>query len=75
MSWARLSACMYIAHKGHNNTMQGYSVTVMIHVKALEAGQSSQGTSEPTCIHRFVMHYVSVVINHERYMLNFVIAG
>ena len=38
---------MYISHKGHNNIMQVYSVTVMTYVKALEAGQSSQGTSEP----------------------------
>ena len=39
---------MLIFHKGHNNTMQVYSV--MTHVKglkALQAGQSSQGTSEP----------------------------
>ena len=27
--------------------MQVYSVTVMTHVNALQAGQSSQGTSEP----------------------------
>ena len=27
--------------------MQIYSVTVMTHVKALQAGHSSQGTSEP----------------------------
>ena len=47
MSWARLSACMLISHKGHTDTIQVYSVTVMTHVKALEAGQSSQGTSEP----------------------------
>ena len=31
----------------HNNTIQVYSVTVMTHVKALQSGQSSQGTSEP----------------------------
>ena len=30
----RLSACMYISHKDHNNTIQVYSVTVMTHVKA-----------------------------------------
>ena len=42
-----MSACMLIFHKGHNNTIQVYSVTVMTHVKALQAGQSSQGTSEP----------------------------
>ena len=47
MSQARLSACMLIFHRGHNNTIQVYSVTVMTHVKALQAGQSSQGTSEP----------------------------
>ena len=38
------------ACKFHNNTIQVYSVTVMslmTHVKALEDGQSSQGTSEP----------------------------
>ena len=43
----RLSACMLISHKGHTDTIQVYSVTVMTHVKALQAGHSSQGTSEP----------------------------
>ena len=38
---------MLISHKDHTNTIQVYSVTVMTHVKALEAGQFSQGTSEP----------------------------
>ena len=38
---------MLIINKGHNNTIQVYSVTIMIHVKALQAGQSSQGTFEP----------------------------
>ena len=47
MSLARLSACMLIFHKGHTDTIQVYSVTVMTHVKALQAGHSSQGTSEP----------------------------
>ena len=47
MSYARLSACMLIPHKGHTDTIQVYSVTVMTHVKALQAGHSSQGTSEP----------------------------
>ena len=42
-----LSACMLIFHKGHTDTIQVYSVTVMTHVKALHAGHSSQGTSEP----------------------------
>ena len=41
------SACMIITHKGHTDTIQVYSVTVMTHVKALQAGHSSQGTSEP----------------------------
>ena len=30
-----------------SNTIHVYSVTVMTHDKVLEAGQSSQGTSEP----------------------------
>ena len=47
MSYARLSACMLIFHKGHTDTIQVYSVTVVTHVKALQAGHSSQGTSEP----------------------------
>ena len=47
MSWARLSACMLISHKSHTDNIQVYSVTVMTHVKALQAGHSSQGTSEP----------------------------
>ena len=38
---------MLILHKGHTDTIQVYSVTVMTHVKALQAGHSSQGTSEP----------------------------
>ena len=47
MSLARLSACMLIFHKGHTDNIQVYSVTVMTHVKALQAGHSSHGTSEP----------------------------
>ena len=38
---------MLIPHKGHTDTIQVYSVTVMTHVKALQAGHSSQGTSGP----------------------------
>ena len=38
---------MLISGKGHTDTIQVYSVTVMTHVKALQAGHSSQGTSEP----------------------------
>ena len=38
---------MLISHWGHTDTIQVYSVTVMTYVKALQAGQSSQGTSEP----------------------------
>ena len=38
---------MLIYHKGHTDTIQVHSVTVMTHVKALQAGHSSQGTSEP----------------------------
>ena len=38
---------MLIPQKGHTDTIQVYSVTVMTHVKALQAGHSSQGTSEP----------------------------
>ena len=38
---------MSIFHKGHTDTIQVYSVTVMTHAKALQAGHSSQGTSEP----------------------------
>ena len=47
MSYVRLSSCMLISHKNHNNAIQVYSVTVMTHGKALQAGQSGQGTSEP----------------------------
>ena len=43
MSQARLSACMLSARKGHNNTIQVYSVTIMTHVIALEDGQFSLG--------------------------------
>ena len=38
---------MLIPHKGHTDTIHVYSVTVMTHVKALQAGHSSQGTYEP----------------------------
>ena len=38
---------MLIPQKGHTDIIQVYSVTVMTHVKALQAGHSSQGTSEP----------------------------
>ena len=38
---------MLICHKGNTETIQVYSVTVMTHVKALQAGHSNQGTSEP----------------------------
>ena len=37
---------MLICQKGPTDTIQVYSVTVMTHVKALQAGHSSQGTSE-----------------------------
>ena len=47
MSKARLSTCMLISHRGHTDTIHVYSVTLMTHVKALQAGHSSQGTSEP----------------------------
>ena len=42
-----MSACMLIPHKGHTDTIQVYSVTVMTHVKAVQAEHSIQGTSEP----------------------------
>ena len=38
---------MLISYKGHTDTIQVYSVTVMSHVKALQPGHSSQETSEP----------------------------
>ena len=38
---------MLISHKGHTDSKQVYSVTVMTHVKALQARHSSQGISEP----------------------------
>ena len=38
---------MLIPHNGHTDTIHVYSVTVMTHAKALQAGHSSQGTSEP----------------------------
>ena len=55
-----MSHCMLIAHKGHNNIIQFYSVAVMTHVIALEAGQSSQGTWEsitPVTISLYVYNY------------------
>ena len=41
----RLDYRMYV--NSHNHNIQVYSVTVMTHVKALQAGLSSQGTSQP----------------------------
>ena len=38
--------------KGHTDTIHVYSVTVMTHVKALQAGHSSQGTSDMSLLHR-----------------------
>ena len=38
---------MSIAHKELKNTKQVYAMTVMTHVIALEARQSSQGTFKP----------------------------
>ena len=43
MSLARLSACMKMFHKDHNKTIQVYSVTVMTHVKALDADNLARG--------------------------------
>ena len=65
MSWARLSACMLFFHNGHTDTIQVYSVTVMTHVKALLAGHSSQGTSEPiTQVRGFINEsYILVTYN------------
>ena len=60
MSQARLSACMLIPHKGHTVTIQVYSVTVMTHVKALQAGHSSQGTSEPITPGLMGLLYVTI---------------
>ena len=54
---------MLIPHKGHTDTIQVYSVTVMTHVKALQAGHSSQGTSEPiTPVCRSSTIHIGVVI-------------
>ena len=66
----RLSACLLICHKGHTDTIQVYSVTVMTHVKALQAGHSSQGTSEPitpvSVSHPAdqISHPVAIYVNH-----------
>ena len=43
----RMSACMLIAHRDHNNTKQVHYVTVMTHVIGLDAGQSGQGHLTP----------------------------
>ena len=64
MSWARLSACMLIPHKGHTDTIQVYSVTVMTHIKSLHAGHSSQGTFEPITQRGEIGLYIRTVIEH-----------
>ena len=71
MSKVILSSCMLIFHKDHNNTIQVYSVTVMTHGKALQAGQSSQGTSEPitpaqmvcSSSNRFISNHTDIAIH------------
>ena len=42
-STVRMFSCMLIPHKDHNKIMQVYSVTVMTHVTALEAGHLARG--------------------------------
>ena len=46
---------MLISQKGHNHTIQVYSVTVITHVKALQAGQSSQ--EDLSLLHRSNEHW------------------
>ena len=57
---------MLIPHKGHTDTIQVYSVTVMTHVKALQAGHSSQGTSEPItpAPHTVIYLYIHMPVTH-----------
>ena len=50
---------MLIYHKGHTDTIQVYSVTVMTYVKALQAGHSSQETSEPIITPEHIYIYVN----------------
>ena len=47
---------MLIYQKGHTDTIQVYSVTVMTHVKALQAGHSSQG--HLSLLHRHWLPYL-----------------
>ena len=61
---------MLIPHKGHTDTIQVYSVTVMTHVKALQAGHSSQGTSEPiTPIFAFIKKLSQLFYMYMYYVL------
>ena len=75
---------MFISHKGHTDTIQVYSVTVMTHVKALQAGHSSQGTSEPitpdlrsvtTCIHLQNFGPTSETLKHGPYSFGATVSG
>ena len=71
---------MLIFHKGHTDTIQVYSVTVMTHVKALQDGHSSQGTSEPitpvrhaqaqVCYRQFNIYPAKITSNGEILYLN-----
>ena len=63
---------MLIPHKGHTDTIQVYSVTVMTHVKALQAGHSSQGTSESyyTGMHN-VSNHIAMFKQHSKYCFVF----
>ena len=57
----------------HNNIIHVYSVTVMTHVKALEAGQSSQGTSQPITPVSFVyFSYMLLAIGFMNLLMYFI---
>ena len=53
-------------HNDHTYTIQVYSVTVMTHVMALEAGQSNQGTFEPITPARvfFVIRLIILICSY-----------
>ena len=60
--------CMLIAHKDNRNTIQGYLVTAVTHVIALEAGQYRQGALKPITPVQLI---INIVIYFQKDTLSF----
>ena len=53
-----MSPCMQLAQKGHNNTLQAYSVTVMTHVIAFKRGWMG----DPAVFNKIIGAYSSLFV-------------